>query len=125
MTVSLGLSGVGFGLGALGAPKGLATDTPLFQISFFPDFMQVNLLFPRLSDIPAFGHEAPALGAANDAVGVIKAKIIRKIVSSAFRLINQRYLAIRHLSTNHINSVLVNTDEVEILFFPDIFIAIR
>ena len=38
--------------------------TPLFQIVFLPDLMQVKVLFPTTEVIPAFEHLAPALVAA-------------------------------------------------------------
>ena len=38
--------------------------TPLFQIVFLPDLMQVKVLFPTTEVIPAFEHFAPALVAA-------------------------------------------------------------
>ena len=38
--------------------------TPLFQIVFLPDLMQVKVLFPTTEVIPAFVHFAPALVAA-------------------------------------------------------------
>jgi hypothetical protein len=53
--------GAGVGLGAA------FTATPLFQINFLPDFMQVNFLPATVEVAPALLHLAPALaGAATD-----------------------------------------------------------
>jgi predicted histidine transporter YuiF (NhaC family) len=38
------------------------TATPLFQMSFLPDLMQVNFFPPETEVAPAFVHLAPALG---------------------------------------------------------------
>ena len=54
----------------------LLTATPLFQVSFLPDLVQVYFLPLAISVVPALVQVAPALGAAAFA-GLISWKVIR------------------------------------------------
>jgi hypothetical protein len=63
--------GVGVGVGSTGLKTGLAegfgaafTATPLFQMSFLPDLMQVYFFPAFVAVAPALLHFAPALGVA-------------------------------------------------------------
>jgi len=44
-----------------GVGVGLPSEIPLFQTNFFPDLMQVKVLFPTTDLIPTLVHLAPAL----------------------------------------------------------------
>jgi predicted anti-sigma-YlaC factor YlaD len=64
---------VGAGIGSTGLKTGLAEGfgaaliaTPLFQISFLPDLMQVNFFPAFVAVAPALVHLAPALTAAKE-----------------------------------------------------------
>jgi hypothetical protein len=74
--------GVGVGVG-VGVVRFLTT-TPLFQISFFPNFTQVNFLPSAISMIPAFAHGSPGLTAATAVSGVAIKIIAKKAISSRF-----------------------------------------
>jgi len=56
--------GVGFGAGVgVGLGVVLTTPTPLFQINFLPDLMQVNFFPEAIEDAPALLQDAPAFTA--------------------------------------------------------------
>jgi len=78
------IAGVGEGVGVM-TGFGTAITTPLFQTSFFPDLVQVNVLPLNTSFVPTLGHELPALGLAASAtvnVEITRAAIkpIRKVL---------------------------------------------
>ena len=74
LTVGVGVgvgTGVGVGVGSTGLKTGLGDGfgaaliaTPLFQISFLPDLMQVNFFPAFVAVAPALVHFAPAFTAA-------------------------------------------------------------
>ena len=67
--------GVGVGVGLT-----FGTNTPLFQISLFPDLIQVYF-FPLVMEVvPTFVHEAPAFTAeiAGEFVKLSKNKAVKK-----------------------------------------------
>ena len=74
-----GIIGVGVGVG-VGVGDGVGvglTATPLFQTNFFPDLMQVKVLFPTTDLVPALVHLAPALVAETEGLLCINnAKIV-------------------------------------------------
>jgi hypothetical protein len=64
-------TGMGVGVGSTGFNTGFRfgfgaafTATPLFQMSFLPDLMQVNFFPPAVAVVRALLHLAPALGVA-------------------------------------------------------------
>lgn len=83
--------GIGAGISVVDAVgAGLFTTTPLSQINFFPDLMQVNFLLPTIWVALAWGQEAPALAAAPFAVFVAADKRANKaIVAYALRFIDK------------------------------------
>ena len=64
---------LGVGL-TLGTGVGTLIATPLFQINFFPDLIQVYLIHAEVAVAPILVHDVPGLGAAV-AIGEITASI--------------------------------------------------
>jgi hypothetical protein len=98
VTDAIGVAaGEGSGVGSTGFISGLADGfgagliaTPLFQINFEPDLMQVNFLPPDTEVDPTFAHLLPALTAAKEGV-TITVSANKSASKKRDRLIKQRY----------------------------------
>ena len=78
--------GVGVGVGeGVGIGVAFLAATPLFQINFFPDLMQVYLIPDDVLVLPSTLQAVPGLTAAS-AIGCRKAKV-RAVISKARSLL--------------------------------------
>jgi hypothetical protein len=75
--------GVGVGIGVAGGFD-IDMTTPLFQTSFLPLLMQVNLFPLAVAELPAFLQESPALTAALAFKGKANKLKARRTVSAFF-----------------------------------------